>query len=87
MTIKRAKLPSEATTPISVALWSRVGTPHAAYVSFADLSTSTTVQLAALHAAAVFMKVVSAHKHGKSVGEQLDTGIVAMTQFAYILHE
>jgi hypothetical protein len=46
-------------------------------------STSTTEQLAALHAAAVFMKAVSAHRQPKSLGEHADDGTVARTHFDY----
>lgn len=85
MTINKARLPMEAVTPSRVALWSRIGIPHAAYVSLAACKTSTTVQLFELHAAAVLMNSVSAHRHAKSLGEQLDEGTVARTHFDCML--
>jgi hypothetical protein len=71
----------DAVTPISVVDWSRVGTPHAAYVSFVARSTSTTEQFAALQAAAALMKLVSAQRQPKSLDEQLDVDTVASTHF------
>jgi hypothetical protein len=75
----KARNPNDAVTPIKVVDWSRMGRPHAAYVSFVACSISTTVQLAALQAAAAFMKPVSAHRQPKSLGEHVDAGTVART--------
>jgi hypothetical protein len=77
MTIIRAKLPMDATGPINEFVLSRIGTPHAAYVSLVAFSMSTTVQLPALQPAAVAMNCSSAQRQATSLGEQLVVGKTA----------
>jgi hypothetical protein len=73
-TIRSANAPMDATGPINVFVLSRMGMPHAAYVSFVACSIETTEQLPALHAATVVMKATSAQRQPKSFTEH-DCGV------------